>query len=296
MIVVMAAPAAASDLATARKLFEEGIKLEEAGNWSGALAKFRDVAKVRTNHIVRFHIALCLEKTGKLVDALSEFSFAKVLAEKEGGTDADLTIANATKHIDALRARVPSVQVKKPREGAVLRIDGASALFDATLPLDPGEHAIEVRVESYKPFMKTVTLIEGVRDPVIVEATLEPMPVVVAPPPPPKPVLVDTPPDRTVAYVVGGLGVASLIGAGVFYGLRASTLSDLDATCKNRADCDPDKRALDDRGRSYTLAGNVLLGVGVAAVATSVVLVLVQPSRKTSVAVGAGSISLTAAF
>lgn len=290
--IVLTIALASGDLAAARKLFDEGIKREEAGDWPTALAKFREVAAIRLNHIVRFHIALCLEKTGKLVDALSEFSLAKVQAEKEGGTDAELTIANATKHIDVLRARVPSVRVERPTVVAVVTIDGAPALFDSATLLDPGAHVIEVRAETYKPFMKRVLLVDGVRESMVIAPVLEP--IAIAKPPPP--VVVDAPPNRTATYVLSGIGIASVAAAGVFYGLRAATLSELDGTCVDRADCDPSKRALDDRGRRYTLAGNVLLGVGVACVATAVVLIVLEPRRKTTVAVGAGTITLSAVF
>ena len=292
IVLTIAMPSLGGDLAAARKLFEEGIKREEAADWTSALAKFREVAKIRTNHIVRFHVALCLEKTGKLVDALSEFSLAKVQAESEGGTDADLTISNATKHIDALRARIPALLVKRPTvAGATLAIDGKPSFFNAATPLDPGDHAVEVYAESHRTFTARVTLVEGVREPVVVVPGLERMtPIVHWNRPAP-----EARPNHTATYVFGSLALVSLGAAGLFYGLRASTLSELDASCDARG-CDPTKRSLEDRGRRYTLAGNVLLGVGVATAATAVVFLVLEPRKATSVAVGAGTIHLVATF
>ncbi len=291
-ISVLATPAFADDLATARKLFEQGIKQEEAGDWSSALTTFEKVATIKSNHIVRFHVALCLEKNGRLVDALNEFSRAKVQAEKEGGTDAELTITNARKHIDAIRGRVPTVRVSRPSAaGATLTIDGAAALFDADLPLDPGDHAIEVRAPERKVFTAKVSLVEGKR--AAIEPTLEALPA----PKPVATVVEDRPRDRTWSYVLGGVGAASLIASGIFYGLRASTLSELDGACDvNREQCDPGKRSLDERGRSYTIAGNVLLGVGVVAASTAIALVVFEPSRTSSVAIAPSSVTLRVAF
>ncbi len=275
--------AQADDVPAARKNFELAIQHEEKGDWAGALVLMRKVALVKTNHIVRFHLALCLEKTGKLVEALNEFARAKVMAEKDGGTDADLTIANAGKHMTALRARIPSVLVKRPAiDGVTVTIDGESALFDAAMPVDPGEHAIEVRAPSRKPFQASVTAVEGVTTPIAIEPTFAAESTTTkAPIATTKPRVPDVAtPSRTVPWVLGGIGAVTLVGAGVAYGLRASALSELDATCNDaRAACDPAKSALEDRGRTYTIAGNVLLGVSAVAIVSAVTWVALEPSR-----------------
>ncbi|MBI2391591.1 MAG: hypothetical protein HYV09_18530 [Deltaproteobacteria bacterium] len=271
----------ADDLAKARKLFQTGLAKEAAGDWTGALSIFREVAEIKTNHIVRFHIALCLEKTGKLVGAIEQFALAKAQAEKEGGTDAELTVANAKKHLDSLRSRVPAVRVVRPAApGARLTIDGQIVSFDAVVPLDPGAHRVAVEAPDHAPFERDVTLVEGVTTPVAVEPRLDPIAPDKAPAGPAPPSAADTTPDRTLPWVLGGVGAASLIGAGVFYGLRASTLSELDASCSARVDCDPSKRDLADRGRTYTIVGNVLLGVGLASIGAALTIVVLTPAKR----------------
>lgn len=285
LVVVCASPALADDVAKARKLFTQGLELEEAGKWGEALTTFKEVAAIRTNHIVRFHIALCLEKTGKLVEAIEQFALAKAQAEKEGGTDAELTVANSKKHLDVLRMHVPALKVQKPAApGARLTIDGEPQSFDAVVPMNPGPHAIVVEAPDHARFERSVTLVDGNVVPVDVAPKLEPIEAPTKTKEPTK--VVDTPPpDRTWSYVLGGVGVASLAAAGVFYGLRASTLHDLEASCDaNGANCDPSKRDLDDRGRTYTVAGNVLLGVGAVAVGAAVTLFVLTPTPKSQVA------------
>ena len=92
---------------------------------------------------------------------------------------------------------------------------------------------------------------------------------------------------------LGLVGVAALGTAGIMYALRGSVISDLDAACNSaRTNCPPDKRSLEDSGKTYTTAGNVLLGVGLVAVTTGVVLYFVRPGEKsvgvTSLGVGVG--------
>jgi hypothetical protein len=278
--VARAEPTAA-ELATARKTFEEGIALEAAGDWAGALAAFRRVAAVKTNHIVRFHVALGLEKTGRLVEALGEFALARVQAEREGGTDADLTIANAKKHVDAIRARLPSVRIEQPAiDGVALTIDDRPVetnLLGAAIPLDPGAHVIVVRAPGHRAFTARVELVEGRTEPVVIGPALEP--IATARPRREVPERSDAP-SRTWTWISGGVGAASLIGAGVAYGVRQSALSDLTEVCEgDRTACDPARRDLDDRGRRATAVGNVLLGVAAIATTTAIVLLLVEPSK-----------------
>src|ERR1044071_10265846 len=67
------APALAQDaneLKRARAQFQQATELEQAGNWTAALQAFREVGQVRMTPQVRFHIAVCEEKLGRLVAAL----------------------------------------------------------------------------------------------------------------------------------------------------------------------------------------------------------------------------------
>jgi hypothetical protein len=74
-------------------------------------------------------------------------------------------------------------------------------------------------------------------------------------------------------YVIGGIGIASLGASGIFFGLRAGKISDLDKACPNRT-CPSNQQSDIDAGKLYTTIANVTLAVGVAAVAGGIVLVL----------------------
>jgi hypothetical protein len=74
--------------------------------------------------------------------------------------------------------------------------------------------------------------------------------------------------------VLGGAGVASLIGAGVMYGLREGALGSLRTACPPGMDdklhCSPAVRdsvqGLQSDAQTFTVTAGVLLGVGVVAV------------------------------
>jgi hypothetical protein len=97
--------------------------------------------------------------------------------------------------------------------------------------------------------------------------------------------------------VFGGTGLVLLGVAGVMYALRDTTIHDMDAACGSARDRCP--RSIEDtesRGRTYTTAGNILLGVGAAALVTGVVFYLAEPKKKTHVSVGGGPSTLGVTF
>src|SRR5438445_12559377 len=67
----------AKEMEEAKKKFFEGMDLEKEKKWGEALKNFQDVAKVRMTPQVRFHIALCEEMEGMLIEALRDFEVAE---------------------------------------------------------------------------------------------------------------------------------------------------------------------------------------------------------------------------
>lgn len=266
---VQAAEPSAVELEAARKLFEDGVRQEEAGDWSAALATFRKVASVRSSPAVLFHLGLCLEKTGKLVEARSQF----LAAGREAGTkpDSKAIAERANTHADALRKRIPSVILKPPSQNLTLAvtIDGqsiASALIGVEIPLDPGPHRIEARAAGYRVLTRDIELEERAVE--HVQLTMIRAGNGADDPAPPS--------TRTrfgvLPWIVTGVAVAGLASAGVFYGLSAGEASRLESACPTATACSESERDSYDRGRSYTTAGNVLLLVGTVAGVSAITL------------------------
>src|SRR5689334_16529333 len=59
-----AQPKGGNPLDKARAQFQQGLALETAGDWAGALSLFVQVAAVKLTPQVRFHVGLCEEHLG----------------------------------------------------------------------------------------------------------------------------------------------------------------------------------------------------------------------------------------
>ena len=276
------------ELAAARALFNEGKDEEKRNEWQSALEKFKKVAGVKMTPQVRFHIALCDENLGHLVSAINGFELASGEAKKAGKSAADVA-ENAPPRADALRKRVPTLKLHPTGrvERSRILLDGsavATALLDTDIPVDPGSHVIEVDTSGKPGFRHELTLAERETQTLEVEVDDKDEPAPAAAPvptaPPPAPKRLTLP-----VMVAGGVGVVGLVGAGVFFGLRQSTISEVRSHCKNGDNgCDPNDYPTSVNGARYGTASSVLFGVGLAGLATAGVLFFVLPPKPTAAA------------
>ncbi len=297
-----------AELNKARAQFQQGLALETAGDWAGALALFQDVASVKMTPQVRFNIALCEEHLGRLAIALGDYKLA--LAEAEA---AKVTVVaeQVPSRIELLRARVPKVRVRRAAgaEFATILLDGVvlgAASIGKDMPVDPGPHTIEARAPGFNLFMNSFNI--GERESKTLDVTLAraapPAEVSaassVAPPAPsqePAPALAPAAGRSPVPFIVGGVGVAGLIASGVFYAMRSSALSDLDKVCgRDRNECPPGWESTYDDAKTYTTLSAASLAVGAVGVGAGIVLYVAgmrsehKPATTTEVTLGgAGS-------
>jgi hypothetical protein len=66
----------------------------------------------------------------------------------------------------------------------------------------------------------------------------------------------------------------------VLFGLRQSTLSELDEACPSRTDCPKSKESRYDDLKFYHYGAQITLGVGVAAIGTAGALLFFQRKKK----------------
>lgn len=265
----------AEALKRAREQFGQALALQTAGDWAGALALLKEVAAVKSTPQVRFNMALCEERLGKLVAALGDYELAAADARAE---HADQVAEEVEARLESLRAKIPKLTVKRGSgaEAAIIALDGVSLgdqVIGTPMPTDPGPHTIEARAPGFKPFRQSVRVAEQQSE--TIEIVLEPEPV--APPSAAGGRVTtssDIPGARIAGYVVGGIGIASLGASGIFFGLRAGKISDLDKQCPNRECPSRDQQSDIDAGKRYTTIANVTLAVGAAAVAGGLVLIL----------------------
>lgn len=276
-----AAETGADALKKAREQFGQALALQTAGDWAGALTLLKEVATVKATPQVRFNIALCEEKLGRLVAALGDYELAAADARAE---NADQVAEEVEARREALSQRIPKLTVKRGSgaEAASIALDGVSLgdqVIGTPMPTDPGPHTVEATAPGFKPYRKSLRVAEQQSE--TIEVVLEP-----EPPPPPGAAEAARPGGRSrvPGYVIGAVGIASLATSGVFFALRAGKISKLDDACQDHV-CPPEMQSDIDQGKLYTTLANVTLAVGIAAVAGGAVLVLTSgPSSAPSVA------------
>jgi hypothetical protein len=275
------------ELKRLRSLFQQAIELEHAGNWGGALQIFREVGQTRMTPQVRYHIAMCEEKLGKLVAALGGYELAKSEAETVG-PDFQSEVHGA---IEALRSKIPMLTIERGSgaQAASIEVDGValgSTSLNRPFPADPGPHAVSAKAPGYQELVAVVELAEGERRSFIVK--LEPR----DPGPTSRPTAEDDnlapsaipaeeKPSRLVPYVIGGVGVAALAGAGALFYLRQDSLGKLEGECDGGS-CPPESQAEYDKFTTYHYGSQIALGVGVVGVGTAVTLILLEPKSKST--------------
>lgn len=281
VLLSMQAPVFAQDvteLKKARAQFQQATELERAGNWTAALQAFREVGQVRMTPQVRFHIAVCEENLGRLVAALGGYELALSDAEKVG-TDFK---GEVEEKVTKLRARIPKLVIERGdgASAAAIELDGVAvgeSSVGVEVPLDPGPHAVTAKAPNRRPFESTVTLTE--QETTRLEIKLEEIPQELLATPGGAAPAPEKPPSKVVPFVIGGVGIAALVGSGVLFGLRQSTLSELEDACNGSA-CPKDKESRYDDLKFYHYGSFVTLGVGVAAVGTAGALLFFQRKKQ----------------
>jgi hypothetical protein len=288
-------PAAAQskdDLERARNFFREGLSLEAAGNWAQALAKFREVGKVKLTPQVRFHTARCNEQLGHLSTALGEYK----LAEYEGSEQNIPELKAITEARAALEPRVPKLIIRRGKGAELARVeldgvDLGEGQIGQAVGVDPGPHRIIAKLAGDKEFRYAAFAKEG-----------ETTEIELAPPPEeeggtpagnqPKPGGADTGvtteqvrKSSALPWIVGGVGVASLAASGVFYILRSGAKSDLESGCRGDV-CPQSLQDTQSKGELYSTLSMVTLGVGVVGIGVATVLLVTAPKKEQATQTG----------
>jgi hypothetical protein len=278
-----------SDRTTARELAREGYAALEQKNYAVAEDRFRRAdALVHAPTIVVDH-ARSLVGLGRLVEAYERY--ALVLREgvaPNAPASWKQSADDAGKEIETLKPRLAwlIINVDGPKEPRVT-VDGREvpvASLGARRATDPGKRKVRVTADGFVSGGRIIVLKEGEEQ--TISITLErPESVVLeetpAPANEPKAAESARSPLPWIALGVGGVGLAvgSVTGA-----MALSVHSDLSASCPS-GKCKPETEAEskayeDDVSRYHTLGtiSGIGFGVGVAGVATGVVLLVTSPS------------------
>lgn len=151
----------ASRDASARALFEEGVKLVEQSDWEQAEDRFRRALALRDSPVIAFNLASTLSERGKLLEA-SEL-LRKL--QREPNLDAGLrkSASGLQEQIESRIARL-RVSVENAAAGDTVQLDGADLLeaqLNVEIPIDPGNHQLQLLRDSAAVDTKVFQLQDG---------------------------------------------------------------------------------------------------------------------------------------
>lgn len=282
------AAAQQTDKVLAEALFREGRDLMEQNKVTEACTKFAESYRLDSALGTLVNLALCHEKDGKTATAWAEFNDAASAAAAEK----DDREAFARRHVTSLEAEMPRVRLKVAPAIAALgnveiKLDGhalGKAAWSTLLPIDPGEHQLRASADGKKSFESKMTIARGAGVTELVVPVLEDAPKtidVVLPKEEPAP----KSGQRTLGYVVAGVGLAGL-AVGTVFGLSAiSAKGDRDQRCSHGL-CDAEGLDKDSSARTSATVSTISFIAGGALLVGGAVLVFTAPKSQTKVTVG----------
>lgn len=263
----------------AQKLYEDGVALMDAKNFSDACPKLEQVTKLIPNGIGG-HEALgdCYVGLGRLASAWGQYVQLEALAKAAGRRK---TVMKARIEAEKLKPKLATVKITIPE--AMRSVAGLSVTWDGLvqeqgswgtpIPVDAGKHELEATAPGYRTEKRTVKVAEGQTETVELSLAKD---VVSA--------------QRVAAYVVGGAGIAGLVLGGIMGGVVLGKSGVVDDNCGKGIGLPNDPYACNKTGRDAALdavtpgrVSTISFGVGAAAVVTASIL-LITERKRTSVA------------
>lgn len=272
----------ATDKQLAQSLFDEARALVQKGEFTRACPMFAESQRLDPGGGTLLNLAVCHEQEGKLATAWQELNHALSVAMRDGRKDREQT---ARERLEAVTPRLPKLTLVPPAkmvEGLHVEIDGASlgpAALGIPVPLDPGVHRASAGAPGRTPWSWEGTLGEGDRlDLPIPELALISVDRASSPPPAPPPRAPENVSEKktlsTASYVMGGVAVGALVGAGVT-GLialdRQSAYKRLCVTDRNYCP-DPAGRDAASSARTFAWISTATLAMGLSAAVVALVL------------------------
>ncbi len=147
--------------ASARALFEEGVKRADAAEWAEAADRFQRALTLRDSPVIRYNLAAALSELGRLVEA-SELLRQVV---RDPAIDAALR-ADAQSKLASVSARIGklTVELDPPDAEVTVVLDEhplATAMVGVAIPTDPGEHSLRALRGEEEVDARQVTLADG---------------------------------------------------------------------------------------------------------------------------------------
>jgi hypothetical protein len=312
--VAQAEDAGAAEVAAARALAVEGVKLAQAERCDDALDKLDRAQKLKHSPIVLRHLGECQIKLGRWVEG-SE-SLRKLLREpppEDASPALEQAYESAAATLRDVKSRIPSMKivVSAPRDtDLVVTVDGrevADSVVGVALPADPGDHTVEVTAPGFLAATSSVKLAPSATQTVTLELKRDPnaRPASSAAPLANKPVApaagakprarasdpssegTGSSTGKTLGYVSYGVAVAGL-GVGIAFGQSAmQDERSLRDACPGRV-CSPEEKDSLEFAKTKGTIATIGFATAGAGVALGTVFLLTAPSSSSSATASAG--------
>lgn len=306
--LVCSSPLRAQDSAAAAGLYDKGLADMKAGNFAAACPLLAESYRLDPLPGALFTLADCEAKAGRIATAAAKYEeylalFSRMSTKEQKGQRGREKLA--TKAREGLLPDVPMVAFKLPANappGTTVKRDGVmlnAITLGVPLPIDPGDHVLVTQVPGGPEREQKISVALREKKDVELEITLAPATEpsasaaasAGAPPPVPTgtgtatttaPTSSQRPPDQpppkagtshTGAWVFGAIGLAGLAVGGVTGVMALGQKKTVDDNCQGLACNDKGMDAV-DQGRTLGLVSTIGFGVGGAALATSLILLI----------------------
>lgn len=225
----------------AAALFEEGRKAAEAGDYTTAREKLTESQRVEPAVGTLMNLADVEGHEGRLLEALARWNEAMALAQKTN----DVRVEFIQGKIDRLQPRIPSLTIEVAGglpEGTRISRNGDEVPLDTVgtaVQVNPGRYVITAKAPGRPEQRAEVFLEEGQREVARLTFREAGPPEVAASNKIPE--RKAAAPDHTLAYVLGGVGVAGVVVGAVTGLMLRSKQSTIDEHC------DSSTKACDDQ-------------------------------------------------
>lgn len=288
-----------ADRALAEALFRDGRALMDAGKTADACPKLAESHRLDPKAGTILNLAVCQEQLGQVAQAWASYLEAARLAARANQSAREQAAQKKAAELEAILSKLTIELGGELKEYSVF-IDGkahSAAIVGTPMPLDPGDHDVEVRAPGYLPFKSRVNIPKGPANTKVVvpvplaaetpasSSSALPPPIPTVPPPPPSVSASASAPvhskdnssdnSKTLgvpvgAYVVGTAGLAGIV-VGSIFGVQTFRWK-----AEGDKECDGfycSQKGLDAHQAAETCAtiSTVSFGVGLAGVGAAIV-------------------------
>lgn len=279
------------DAALAEALFRDAKSLMQQNKHAEACPKLEESQRLDPGGGTQLTLALCYEGAGRFATAWAAFSEALTIAKRDNRPE---RAKIAQDKIDSVAAKmayltvvvppeVASVSPEVKRDGSVLR----STVWGTAIPVDPGEHLVEVTAPGKKKWARKVTAggSEGLKITLKITKLEDEEGAGSGKAGPGDDKGPETPPKDggpgswkkptgITLLVVGAIGM----GVGGYFGFSAlSKRKDADDRCPAKECADPTAVALVDESKSAATISTVGIGVGAGLAVLGAIFVVTAP-------------------